>query len=238
VRYVSRITLGWFDGAQYPPQGEDVSDKERKLSLEVERLRVEAQWQAARDEFVPISLAAAATFHQVHPSSKAVVNRGDYEDALNIAASALSRIVPVYTVGAVTQRRVQVPVNLVLYRFVDGATQLRANDGKVFEALVVKRSDVLFAISIIKRAGLPFSFAVVPAEPPAAPPQRAAEDPKIRTLRRAIEILGSEKAVAEALDVKLEDIERWLSGDGLPADGSVYFAALEIVTGQAARPRE
>ena len=48
---------------------------------------------------------------------------------------------------------------------------------------------------------------------------------RLRTLRRAVELLGS---VAEALGVRLEEVERWLAGKAALPDAP-YFAALDIV---------
>jgi hypothetical protein len=62
-----------------------------------------------------------------------------------------------------------VPINLVTQRFALGATQLRSAEGHVITNLSVQRSDMLFALSIVKRAGLPFSFALLApdrVEPP------------------------------------------------------------------------
>ena len=51
---------------------------------------------------------------------------------------------------------------------------------------------------------------------------------RLRTIRRAAEALGSEKALADALGVQLEDVASWLSGATTPEDAA-YFAALDIV---------
>jgi len=52
--------------------------------------------------------------------------------------------------------------------------------------------------------------------------------PKIRTLQRAAQTLGGERALAEALGVKPEDVARWLAGVTPPHD-KAYLAALDIV---------
>ncbi len=134
-----------------------------QLNLELECLRIEKAWRSMMAQDVPMSVAAATAFHQAHRNTRAIVGRKDYEDALAIAASVLSRIVPVYTIGAITRKRVQVPVNLLTHRFALGATQLRAIQGEaVIEPLFVRRADLVSALSIITRAGLPFGFAVMP----------------------------------------------------------------------------
>lgn len=58
-------------------------------------------------------------------------------------------------------------VNLLTHRFALGATQLRARQGDgVIEPLVVQRGDLHFALGVVKRAGLPFGFALLSAEVP------------------------------------------------------------------------
>ena len=136
---------------------------DRRLSLEVERLKMEQHWRAV-GEYVAMSVAAAITFHQAHGNTKAIVDRHDYDDALNIAATALTRLIPVFTLGR-RQQRVQVQVSAVHQRFAYGATQLRSNDGSVIEHLSVKRSHLASAMRLVKQAGLPFAFALPAAEP-------------------------------------------------------------------------
>jgi DNA-binding transcriptional regulator YiaG len=53
------------------------------------------------------------------------------------------------------------------------------------------------------------------------------ENAKLRTIRRAAEALGSEKALADALGVRARDVASWLSGATVPNDAA-YFAALDI----------
>jgi hypothetical protein len=138
---------------------------DQRLSLEVERLRTENLWRSVVSRDIPLSVAAATAFHQVHPATKTRVRRKEYDEALNISASAISRLAPIYTIGEVTRKRVEVRVNLVTHRFTLAASQLRERNGDgMSDNLFIERSDLLFAISIIKRAGLPFSFALMPDE--------------------------------------------------------------------------
>ena len=51
---------------------------------------------------------------------------------------------------------------------------------------------------------------------------------KMRTMQRAVETLGGEKALAEILEVTREDVAQWLSGAASPQDAA-YLAALDIV---------
>ena len=135
-------------------------DGEQQLHLEVERLRVEKLWHSIMEQYVPMAVAAATTFHQVHQTTKTIISRADYDDALNLAASALSRFMAIYEIAPQTQSELELSVNLVTQRFTQGARQLRSNDGKVYGPLFVRRSDMLSAITQIKKAGLMFSFAL------------------------------------------------------------------------------
>ena len=50
-----------------------------------------------------------------------------------------------------------------------------------------------------------------------------------RTLRRALEVVGSPERLAETLDVSPEKLAAWLAGDqALPND--VYMRALDVVS--------
>ena len=66
----------------------------------------------------------------------------DYNDALNIAASALSRLVPLFNARA------------------DGVRAVIAVD--LTRAALRPWRHERSAVSLIKRAGLPFSFAILP----------------------------------------------------------------------------
>lgn len=54
------------------------------------------------------------------------------------------------------------------------------------------------------------------------------ENPKTRTMRRAVQTLGGAKALAHAFGVKPELVESWLAGTASPGDAH-YLAALDIV---------
>lgn len=144
------------------------------LSLEVQRLEVENLWRAALDQYLPMSVAAATAFHRVYGTSRAIVTREDYDDALNIAASALSRFLTVYSAGE-RGEKVPLAVDLVKQRFARGATELRAGPGEGNPNLWVRRADLIAAIATIRNAGLIFGFAASPAVAPAAPAAEPAE---------------------------------------------------------------
>ena len=134
----------------------DAADEMAPLDLELERARIERLWPRSCDADVPMPLAAATVFHRVHGRRTGLVRRSDYETALNIAAATLSWLVPVYTVDLVTGKHVPVAVNLIAQRFAGGAMQLRSLEGeKTTEPLFVRRPELLFALPLIERAGLP-----------------------------------------------------------------------------------
>lgn len=54
------------------------------------------------------------------------------------------------------------------------------------------------------------------------------ENPKTRTMRRAVQTLGGAKALADAFGVKPELVESWLAGTASPGNAH-YLAALDIV---------
>ena len=58
--------------------------------------------------------------------------------------------------------------------------------------------------------------------------ERNADTPKVRTLRRAVEVVGSPEALAEALEVSPEMVSAWLLGLQPPNDA--YMRALDLVS--------
>jgi hypothetical protein len=135
------------------------------LSLDEERARTLQSFERLEDGHVPLAVAAAITFHQVHGSTRGIVSRQDYDDALNMAAAALSRLIPIYALTDPRQGRAVVAIDLTRQRFARGATRLRHDESAGAGELSVRRSDMLSAISLIKRAGSPFSFALSPRAP-------------------------------------------------------------------------
>jgi len=129
-----------------------------EVRLEVESERADALFQRVEDVYLPLCVAAAITFHQAHGSTKAIVSRRDYDDALNIAAAALSRLIPILVLRDPREGRVPLTVDLTRAHFARGATELRSGAETVRE-LWVGRSDLIPALSLVKRAGLVFALA-------------------------------------------------------------------------------
>ena len=131
--------------------------------------RADHEWQIGQESFVALSVAAAMAFHEAQGrSAKAVQSRQDHDDALNIAASALSRLLSIYAVDEATHLRVALKLDVLGGKFVSGATEFRRNDGATVRSMTVRQGDLTSALSLIRRVGIPFSLALGEAAPPAA----------------------------------------------------------------------
>ncbi len=123
------------------------------VDLTAERRRVESFWRLEQHPSVPLAAAAAFTFHQVRENSPAVASAEGYAAALNIAAAALSRLIPVYGFEDPKGERTRLRIDLTKHRFVNGAAELKSSDGKQIARLSVERQDVVTAIAFMKRTG-------------------------------------------------------------------------------------
>ena len=59
--------------------------------------------------------------------------------------------------------------------------------------------------------------------------ERKTDTPKLRTLQRAVEVVGSPEALAEALDVSPEMVSAWLLGQQAVSNDA-YMRALDLVS--------
>lgn len=123
--------------------------------------RINREWQVGQDQLVPLSVAASMIFYQAHGSAAAIRSPADFNDALDLAASALSRLVAVYAI-APGGSRVALHIDLTAGSFSRGATQFRLREGSMHAAMLVRRGDAVSAMSLIRRTGIPFSFALSP----------------------------------------------------------------------------
>jgi len=128
-----------------------------EVRLEIESQRTAALLQRVDNGYFPLAVAAAIAFHEAHRSATTCVSRQDYDGALDIAAAALSRLLPVYTLRDSRGERATLVVDLTRAQFARGATELRGQ-GETVGELSVARGDLVSALSLIKRIGLPFSF--------------------------------------------------------------------------------
>ena len=135
--------------------------------------RADHEWRIAQESFVALSVAAAMAFHQAQgASTRAIASREDHDDALNIAASALSRLLPIYVVDEALRTRVETKLDVAKGKFMLGATEFHRGDGTVVSSMTVRRGDLTSALSLIKRVGIPFGLALA-GEAEAAPPAPA-----------------------------------------------------------------
>lgn len=128
------------------------------VDLRSESEQVRKVWQASDEAHVPFHLAAALAFHEACPAAHAFIAGTDYEDALNLAAAALSCVVNVYALHPRTGQPVPVEVNLKGGKFLDGGAAYRRGGGPIVTSLVVRRDEVAAALNLVKTAGIPFHF--------------------------------------------------------------------------------
>lgn len=117
--------------------------------------RVERAWNDSQELSVPLSMAAALTFHQTHRKDQKLLYEREYADALDIAAAALSCLVPIYTLNA-DGGQSRLVVNLARQRFGGGAVRIQNDDGAVIAPLAIVRSQVLPALLAIGRSGIEY----------------------------------------------------------------------------------
>ena len=140
--------------------------------------RADHEWRIGQESFVALPVAAALAFHQAQGrSSKAIGSREDHDDALNIAASALSRLVTIHVMDQATSARIPLKLDVGKGKFMRGATEFHGSDGVVLVGMTVRRADLASALSLIGRVGIPFALAVGEAQAPAAQPEAPAKRP-------------------------------------------------------------
>ncbi len=104
---------------------------------------------------MPLCVAAAFTFHQTRRSNEELLTPVEYANALDIAAAALSCLVPIYTPNGHGEQ-VPLSINLARQRFCGGATKVQCVDGAVLAPLNIVRRDVLPALIAIERSGIDY----------------------------------------------------------------------------------
>ena len=121
--------------------------------------RIDELWRGCQEPYAPLSVAAALTFHETRRCSVRVLFDEDYANALAIAAAAISRIIPIYTVGSGNDRIV-VLVDLARQKFREGATRVQCDDGAIIAPLAIMRGELLSAIPSIARVGVEYTSAL------------------------------------------------------------------------------
>lgn len=125
------------------------------VDLRSDSAQVERMWRSSQALCVPLSVAAALTFHQTRRSNEQLLPPNDYAKALDIAAAALSCMVPIYTLDE-RGERIPICVNLARQRFCGGATKIQCLDGAVFAPLTIVRGDVPPVLLAIQRAQIDY----------------------------------------------------------------------------------
>ena len=130
-----------------------------QVDLRKDGERIRRAWLATDAPHAPLHLAAALAFHEAHGGVDAVVPRLDYDDALNLAAAALSRLLTLYTLDEQTRRPVPVRLSLANGRFRQGAVVYEQRESsRTVTSLVVHREQLPAAIAVIRATGLPLHF--------------------------------------------------------------------------------
>ncbi len=123
-----------------------------------------------------LSVAAAIAFHQAQRGTKAITSPRDYIDALDLAAGALSRLIPIYVMDDELLTRVGVILDLSQGRFTEGATAFEYHSGLKLAPLSVLRGDLTSALVMIRQAGPALAFAL---EAPRRQASATPEPPKV-----------------------------------------------------------
>jgi CRP-like cAMP-binding protein len=125
------------------------------VDLRSEFSRAKDLWRGSLDGHVALDVAAAITYHAVQRSTKAISTAKDYSDALDIVASALAQVIPIYALESPREGRKRVAIDLARQSFAYGATVLVGKDATAVRDLTVMRSELWCAISRFRASGLP-----------------------------------------------------------------------------------
>ena len=134
------------------------------VDLRKDAQQVRDTWRSSNDPHVPLSLAAALAFHEAHRAGQAFITEPDYDDALNMAAAALSCVVHIYAIHPRTAQPVTVDLSLRSGRFADRGSAYRRYNGQSVTSLVVRREHISSVMGMISAAGIPFHFLSTEAE--------------------------------------------------------------------------
>ncbi|HET7365728.1 MAG TPA: hypothetical protein VFJ70_19320 [Burkholderiales bacterium] len=112
---------------------------------------------AAEQQYVALSAAAAMVFRDAWHGAPAAERADDADAGLNLAASALSRLITIYGLDDVSNARTPIALDVAKGRFIEGATSFRLHEcpGLRITSLSVRRSELASALSFITRVGLP-----------------------------------------------------------------------------------
>jgi hypothetical protein len=125
------------------------------LDLRNDREQVAQVWNGSQAPLLPLSVAAAFTFHETRRSEEVQLSWHEYAYALDIAAAALACLIRIYTTDGQGER-IPVSIDLAKQRFCGGATRIRCSDGAIVTPLSIARGDVLPALIAIERSGIEY----------------------------------------------------------------------------------
>jgi len=125
------------------------------VDLREDCARVAQLWNNDHASRVPLSVAAAFTFHHTRRNGEQALFPDEYAVALDIAAAALACLVPIYRLDC---RGEPVPlcVDFARQRFGAGGAEVHCTDGSKLAPLAVVRRDVLPAVLKIERMGVEY----------------------------------------------------------------------------------
>ena len=127
------------------------------VDLVADREEVVGLWNGRQAPRVQLSLAAAYVFHQTRRGDEAAFTGNEYAAALDIAAAALSCLIPIYTVNQLGEW-IAVHIDLTRQKFRGGATQLLRADGAIVESMSIVRNDARHALAALERGGVEISY--------------------------------------------------------------------------------
>lgn len=128
------------------------------VDLDADREKVECMWLNSQGQFVKLSLAAAFLFHKTRRGTEQALTGIEYDGALDIAATVIACLIPVYTVDEQKQWTAVI-IDLSLHEFRGGATQLqRSADGATLAPMSVVRDDVGHALQEVSSAGFEIAY--------------------------------------------------------------------------------
>ncbi|HYL88487.1 MAG TPA: hypothetical protein VEU32_06935 [Burkholderiales bacterium] len=107
-------------------------------------------------DYLDLPVAAAMVLREAGYSAAATESGDDFKEKLNIAASALARLLTVYSVDEVSLARTPIAPDPAAGRFIEGAAAFRHEAGYMLRSLRVRRSELASARSLIRRIGIPF----------------------------------------------------------------------------------
>lgn len=125
------------------------------VDLREDRARVGELWSGSLGSRVPLAVAAAFAFHHTRRGDEEVLSPHEYAGALDIAATALACLAPIYTLDG-RGEPVAVCLDLAQQRFGAGASEVHCADGSILAPLAIERSEVLPALVKIERAGIEY----------------------------------------------------------------------------------